>query len=116
MRCLTKDECHQARREHARRREWKRQFTCIRPLNDLPWFAQELVGSSVSFGQHCSWLMSFMTQTPLTPCEGRLLNSGASRHVPDRYHHGKLRTHLLCNKRTGGLTSAEEGVWLGDIE
>jgi hypothetical protein len=49
MRCLTKDECRQWRRDHSRRREWKRQFTCITPLDDLPWFAQELVRSVGAF-------------------------------------------------------------------
>jgi hypothetical protein len=46
---LTRDACAQWRREHAKRREWKRQFTCHTPLKDLPWFAGELVKSAGDF-------------------------------------------------------------------
>jgi hypothetical protein len=49
VRCLTENECRQWRREHARRREWKRQFTCVTPLKDLPWFARQLVSSVGAF-------------------------------------------------------------------
>ena len=49
MRCLTRDECLQWRRDRSRRREWKRQFTCVTPLNDLPWFAQELASGAGDF-------------------------------------------------------------------
>lgn len=49
MRCLTTDECRQWRREHARRRDWKRQFTCVTPLKDLSWFVLELVKSAGVF-------------------------------------------------------------------
>jgi hypothetical protein len=49
VRCLTRDECLQWRRDHSRRREWKRQFTCVTPLKDLPWFAAELVNCARDF-------------------------------------------------------------------
>ena len=49
MRCLTREECLQWRRDHARRREWKRQFTCVTPLKDLSWFARELTNSAGDF-------------------------------------------------------------------
>jgi hypothetical protein len=49
VRCLTKEESLQWRRDHARRREWKRQFTCVTPLKDLPWFARELTDSARDF-------------------------------------------------------------------
>jgi hypothetical protein len=43
MQCLTMDECRRWRKEHSGRREWKRQLTCITPLQRLPWFTAELV-------------------------------------------------------------------------
>jgi hypothetical protein len=49
VRCLTRDECLQWRRDRSRRREWKRQFTCVTPLKDLPWFAKELANSAGDF-------------------------------------------------------------------
>lgn len=42
MRCLTLEECRQWRKVHCRRRDWKRQTTCITPLKRLPWFTAAL--------------------------------------------------------------------------
>ena len=43
MQCLTLNECHQWRKKHCRRDEWKRQTTCVTPLKRLPWYTSILV-------------------------------------------------------------------------
>jgi hypothetical protein len=49
VRCLTREECREWRREHARRREWRYEFECYTPLKDLPWFAARLVETVGAF-------------------------------------------------------------------
>ena len=49
MRCLTLNECQQWRKKHCRRDEWKRQTTCVTPLNRLPWYSAVLVGQLQPF-------------------------------------------------------------------
>src|SRR5437763_13375016 len=51
MRCLTLDECEQWRGEHCRRREWKRQTTCVTPLKRLPRYTTALVEQLRPFGR-----------------------------------------------------------------
>jgi hypothetical protein len=43
MRCLTRDESNAWREDCSRRRQWKRQITCVTPLDRLPWFTGTLV-------------------------------------------------------------------------
>jgi hypothetical protein len=49
MRCLTLDECRQWRDEYSRRREWKRQSTCVTPLKRLPWYTVALIEQFLPF-------------------------------------------------------------------
>jgi len=43
MQCLTRAEADQWRAAHSRRRNWKRQLTCVTPLKRLSWFANLVV-------------------------------------------------------------------------
>jgi hypothetical protein len=49
MRCLTIDECKNWRGESSRRRDWKKQVTCVTPLNRLAWFSNTLVEHLMPF-------------------------------------------------------------------
>jgi hypothetical protein len=90
MRCLTRDECLQWRRDHSRRREWKRQITCVTPLKDLPWFARELADSArdfraalllvdITLGTETieSWRQSMGEQRPVGEAPGHLIVANA---------------------------------------
>jgi hypothetical protein len=49
MQCLTLNECERWRKKHCRRDEWKRQTTCVTPLERLPWYTAVLVGQLQPF-------------------------------------------------------------------
>lgn len=51
MRCLTVEECRLWRKEHSGRRAWRRQLTCVTPLQRLPWFTGELARHLAPFRQ-----------------------------------------------------------------
>jgi len=91
MRCLTRDESLQWRRDHSPRREWKQQFTCVTPLKDLPWFATELADSARDFraalllvdiilGTHAieSWRQSLGEQRPVGEAPGHLIEANVN--------------------------------------
>ena len=78
------------RRDHSRRREWKRQFTCVTPLKDLPWFARELADGARGFRAALllvdiilgtktleSWRQSVGEQRPVGEAPGHVIEANA---------------------------------------
>lgn len=80
MQCLTMDKCRRWRKGHSGRRGWKRQLTCITPLQRLPWFTGELVRHLAPF-HHALLIIDQVVFTPPAALDALRLAAGETRDM-----------------------------------
>ena len=86
MRCLTKDECDVWRDQCSRRRRWKRQTTCVTPLDRLTWFAAALVEQLVPF-DHGLLIVDQVVMSGAPELDALRLTAGERRPIAEAPGH-----------------------------